>query len=911
VCGVSLVSQYARHLRRFVIDDTCRCLPLSISEKQIGRNKGISATAMHHQRICYTRVVSNNIATFEHGHVTGGDIVLLMKHRDLVPLHLPLMNEWRRCQHLTSLIIPIPQWTHEFDEIANQLVNLLLDIQKRCQISTMMNGVMSRSNNGKGNGKSRGGDGSGNDGMGSLQHLKIPLAMIWSVKAWPRREAIDSNKWIDTEERLTVSQSLRNTLFNTNDEHNNNVFISSLRHLHLIDHSNESTCISPRTMHCIDKLTNLTSLTLPLSCMISYDASESFMKLIHLHTFTVEQARAVDLPSIFDDDTQLDRDEPISFGSLTWNLPTSLHQINYEGDSVDTLPRMLLHARNLRKWNSSHLMSSLQLKLLMTTPTLSSSLTAVHLGRIVDVATFSDESSRAIIDQEWIDISSKWLHDLIPSTMLPTYTAQPGSSSTSTSSTGVWPLLCNFHCYSAIPLPMLYATVLPIRNQLTTIFIICPQICVDHVATILTNNAMTLEEVRISIASPFHEDDFDDRSRNMTSIAPSDGSFTQWSSLSKSGSLIMPRLTTIELEIGSSTLINALYCPSLGHMHLTGTAAVRPLPLIHNMAPICTSITIDLWYYYKHVHCSSDDEKKAEPNDDDDEDDDEGDNEEEVDDTGRSKEGKPKKTKATTPKGEEDVTMKQQECIFVPCPIPNTSIIDDPFIDELLASLAKGRGVAIGGGHQLDSIVIRIGRGYMKLSQLQRIVDYLTSSSSLPASRSSSSSSSLSPKGREPWKYSVADKLFGVVGQQPLIIDASKEHTIEMKNKGKRGKQSHQGHVGQHLVKDEYIVATLSDMIITLARWLLPRSLSVDIWLPSLVFQESTSLFELNKPPFMKVLLDGLRPKFDSLLSIPFDNDDGHVSSPLTIQIGLDDVIGRSKDDNDSDDEDGYNSNCD
>jgi hypothetical protein len=57
---------------------------------------------------------------------------------------------------------------------------------------------------------------------------------------------------------------------------------------------------------------------------------------------------------------------------------------------------------------------------------------------------------------------------------------------------------------------------------------------------------------------------------------------------------MLPLCTSFNLEIGSSLLMNALYLPTCKHIGLFGTAVVRPLPNIHDIAPL----ELDLGYYF-------------------------------------------------------------------------------------------------------------------------------------------------------------------------------------------------------------------------------------------------------------------------------------------------------------------------
>jgi hypothetical protein len=87
------------------------------------------------------------------------------------------------------------------------------------------------------------------------------------------------------------------------------------------------------------------------------------------------------------------------------------------------------------------------------------------------------------------------------------------------------------------------------------IIIECSQLCVDHVATLLYNNAASLEQFICchGAGRVYHH------ITSYSTIPSSDGSFTRWSLIDKPRSLILPQCESFSVEIGSLLLINALY----------------------------------------------------------------------------------------------------------------------------------------------------------------------------------------------------------------------------------------------------------------------------------------------------------------------------------------------------------------
>jgi hypothetical protein len=99
-------------------------------------------------------------------------------------------------------------------------------------------------------------------------------------------------------------------------------------------------------------------------------------------------------------------------------------------------------------------------------------------------------------------------------------------------------------------------------STLAQIRIICPELCVDHLATLLYYNSTTLEEIRF-----YPHSRPDEASVSNWTVPPSNGSFN-WSLIDKPRSLILPRCEWFDIEIGSELLMNSLYLPSVYHMEV-------------------------------------------------------------------------------------------------------------------------------------------------------------------------------------------------------------------------------------------------------------------------------------------------------------------------------------------------------
>jgi hypothetical protein len=221
------------------------------------------------------------------------------------------------------------------------------------------------------------------------------------------------------------------------------------------------------------------------------------------------------------------------------------------------------------------------------------------------------------------------------------------------------------------------------------------------VATLLYNNSSTLQEFSCHLTFGLMR-----QKDSRQDMRPSDGSFTRWSLIDKPLSLILPFCTIFELEIGSSSLIHSLYLPVVSSVALSGTAMVRPLPNICVMAPICSDLTLDLSYQF-----SDPEPEKKESS---------------------------KKSDATTTKTRPSATenkLKEEASLLSPCPLPLSSILDDSFIDNIIHAISSPRpslpiptltsssvlkSTIRNGQPSFDTIVIRTGKGYVKLSQLQR-----------------------------------------------------------------------------------------------------------------------------------------------------------------------------------------------
>jgi hypothetical protein len=301
-------------------------------------------------------------------------------------------------------------------------------------------------------------------------------------------------------------------------------------------------------------------------------------------------------------------------------------------------------------------------------------------------------------------------------------------------------------------------------------------------ATLLYYNSGTLEHVRcyhyLSVTTS--------TLRHALTIPPSNGSFS-WSLIDKPRSLILPRCGRFEIQIGSSILMNALYLPSAYHICTSGSAIVRPFPNIRSIAPLCSSILIDLSYQFQHVTPYKKPQDAVER---------------EV-------------TKPIIKAGIREGDADKDAFLLSPCPIPLSSIIDNALIDELIiattpsttsptaSSMSDGKR----NNQSFDQILIRMGNGYMTLSQVRRLVDAVTQSIS--------------------WKHSTSVRGFSLRSIQPLIFDhlnGSNATTISL-----TGPSSHLK------VNNDYMINSIFELVVKMARWVLPRSSSSVVMLPPII----------------------------------------------------------------------------
>jgi hypothetical protein len=263
-------------------------------------------------------------------------------------------------------------------------------------------------------------------------------------------------------------------------------------------------------------------------------------------------------------------------------------------------------------------------------------------------------------------------------------------------------------------------------------------------------------------------------------IPPSNGSFN-WSLIDKPRSLILPRCEWFDIEIASSILINALYLPSLRSLHLSGSAIIRPLPNIRAIAPLCSSISIDLWYQFKDVLSAP-----------------------------RVDEREVKQSPIVRTRPHHLTIMEQAS----PCPLPASSIIDNILIDEIIATLSTSSpsSSATPPATAFASIRIQMRNGYLTLSQLRRLIDAITNDNI--------------KSWTDTWEHRL--ELFV---PQPLIFDnITSSNAMTVALTASSGSSSS---LTSYLkVKDDYIIASIMDIIKQISRWLLPRSLSAQIVLP-------------------------------------------------------------------------------
>jgi hypothetical protein len=132
-----------------------------------------------------------------------------------------------------------------------------------------------------------------------------------------------------------------------------------------------------------------------------------------------------------------------------------------------------------------------------------------------------------------------------------------------------------------LPLLIMRMTVMLLpRNQLTSIDIMSPELCIDHVAFILFTHASSLVSVSLGYSDIKGEINQAPRPSNasfdMTQLTPS--------------SLIMPRLQDLMLEIANGVLLTSLKCDLLYDVnHNTSLYSILLLLIFVRYAYICVS----------------------------------------------------------------------------------------------------------------------------------------------------------------------------------------------------------------------------------------------------------------------------------------------------------------------------------
>jgi hypothetical protein len=804
-----LVARYARHLRSLELPQYWSCTPAYMERTEAG----LKGRSYHHQRICLSQIVAHNISTWENGEFCPGTTIY--EQLSILPCDHALLNQLQNALELKSLTLNMPR------DILEELISTTISSETNKLVASFLNILITKANN-------IGGDSAThherNGGHQPLQELTLPLQVLYYIPTPLRSDEVVSvsKQWKE------IGKSKGNTTFTIGDDvttlselarhvMRSSPMISSLRRLVLepCDHA-----LSASTMeNIVAPLTNLTSLEITLGSSVSFDASKSFARLISLLHVKINQDTGSHHDLKMDDGSIVPA--RVAMGTHQWQLPSSLEKL--EVFPFDRSPLILFNASSLREFRWIGGITLTQIKILMMNSPL---LIIVHLDEPADNIKGKKLPNHYPYVEEWRNAGMEWLNDLAdrhtpimmtPPSVSPSSSviaipagATLGGDSISKSSTrgggggGVWPKLTTFDCVGVVPLTMLYATILPISNQLIDISIESPQLCIDHVATLLVNNAATLVAARLYLYPYHYNHSYSDIEKYKFPIAESDGSFTRWSSLSKSGSLIMPRLATLELEIGSSTLINALYCPSLSDIILSGTAAVRPLPLIHSIAPICTAFTIDLWHHYKDVRIDRELKAIADHSfdyDDDDKPNHDVDSEDDYD-VPKATTASRKAIAAEEQKSMDistfDMTSGSQASSHHLIP-PKTSILDDSFIDEIISLMASF------GDRHLEDLSIATGSAYIQYSQMKRLVDYLTSSSRPMNARRSTSV-----------------RKFHVMSHQYLLFDP-----LPLNN-----------NVGTQLAHD-YIMMNIFDMIMTIVRFLSPRATNIRVAIPSLPISPS------------------------------------------------------------------------
>jgi hypothetical protein len=549
----------------------------------------------------------------------------------------------------------------------------------------------------------------------------------------------------------------------------------------------------------------------------------------------------------------------VPYGTHIWHLPTIT---TLKMSSMDRI-QQLFRAPKLLDYATFWPITLLQLKELMLHSPL---LQKVNIDELADNEKGEKFHDDEHAEKEWKQTELDWFHELIVSHTI----NNSGADGETRSYTSVWPSLTEFQLRGYTPLSILQITVLPIVNQLREVIynlfksnnglfltrsfavvcmctyadsqidIECSQLCVDHVATLLYNNASTLEEF-ICCHGAGPADGL---------IPSSDGSFTRWSLIDKPRSLILPQCEFFTVEIGSLLLINALYLPSCKHIGLLGTAVVQPLPNLHDIAPISTSIELDLGYYFKDVipyKNQQDDEEKKEK-------------EKRVHLSDTNDDEDDVKADASTKENKLDVgghdrddhRVKEQAPLLSPCPLPSSSILDNTFVDNIIAVISPpptttSTSIFVCEGKQnwqpFDSISIRTGNGYMTLSQVQRLSDSIIKNTSC--------------------KHSASWRRLALRSSQPLIFDNL--NTSNATSVSLTGSSSHLK------VNDDYMINSIFELIVKMSRWILPRSYRATINLPRLLISSQQQ----------KVLQHRCINTFGSLLTGP------HAQlSPLAISFG-------------------------
>jgi hypothetical protein len=541
----------------------------------------------------------------------------------------------------------------------------------------------------------------------------------------------------------------------------------------------------------------------------------------------------------------------VPYGTHTWHLPTITI---LEMDGVDRI-QQLFRAPKLLDYSSLWRITLLQLRELMLFSPLLQRVSINDLADNERGERFRDDEHA---EKEWKQTKLDWFHDLIVSHT----TDGVCDDGRRDRYTSVWPSLTHFHLcgyiyhyqyYKSLYYQLLINFVryyIISLNPITACFdswfrcffavgmctyadsqivIECSQLCVDHVATLLYNNAASLEEFNCCHGAA--------RARGhitpYSTIPSSDGSFTRWSLIDKPRSLILSQCEFFTVEIGSELLINALYLPRCKHIGFLGTAAVRPLPNTRSLAPISTSIELDLGYYFKDVipYKNEQDDEKADA---------------------ATKEGK---SAVGGGHARDDHKVKTQAPLLSPCPLPSASILDNTFVDNIIAVISPSpttpsTSIFVCEGKQnwqpFNKIIIRTGNGYLTLSQVRRLSDSIIKNAS--------------------WQHSTSCRQISLKTSQPLIFDNL--NTSNATSVSLTGPSSHLK------VNDDYMSNSIFELVVNISRWVVPRSSRALIDLPRLVMSshQMTALQQRCINTFGS-LLTRSHPKFS-------------YTSPLSISLG-------------------------